>query len=102
MAVDIRNKDQFARLWNANTATDLMAEIFDCHKSRIYHYAKKHDLRPRDPKGKVIEIPKAEFQKLWTSDLSLAEIAEQMRCAVHTVDRLSEYFGLGRGLTANK
>lgn len=95
MAVDIKNKQQFARLWNANTATELMAEIFDCHKSRIYHYAKTHDLRPRDPKGKVIEIPKGKFQELWQSDYSIADIAAQLRCRADTVDRLAEYFALG-------
>lgn len=95
MALNIEDRDGFAQLWNADTPCLLMAQIYSCTKGRIYHWAVKHDLRPRDPKGRVIQIEKDDFAKLWTGAQSTKDIAKGMACTERTVVRLAEYFQLG-------
>ncbi|WP_435988551.1 hypothetical protein [Sulfitobacter sp. SH24] len=95
MALNIENRDGFAELWNANTSALLMAQIYSCTKGRIYHWAVKHDLRPRDPKGHVIQIMATDFTALWTSMKPTKDIAKDLRCTERAVLRLADHFQLG-------
>ncbi len=95
MALNIENREGFAELWNANTKALLMAQIYSCTKGRIYHWAVKHDLRPRDPKGHVIEIDRDEFAALWAGPKPTKCIANDLRCTERAVLRLADYFELG-------
>ncbi|KZX99913.1 MULTISPECIES: hypothetical protein [unclassified Sulfitobacter] len=95
MALNIENRDGFAELWDANTKALLMAQIYSCTKGRIYHWAVKHDLRPRDPKGRVIQIDRDEFAALWAGQKPTRQIASELRCTERAVLRLADYFELG-------
>lgn len=95
MALNIENRDGFAELWNAKTSALLMAQIYSCTKGCIYRWAVKHDLRPRDPKGHVIQIESTDFAALWTGMKPIKDIAKDLRCTERAVLRLADYFQLG-------
>ena len=91
---DISDEIYFARLWNADTHSTLMSEIFGVKVERVYDWARRHKLRPRTPQGRTIKIHRRDFIDLWSSNRPVEVIAAELRCTAAAIKLLVAFFDL--------